>query len=162
MSGVNVGVSKRPTRRPALGTNIRPSWLKPRILGPIEIAGALYRIRDRAMRVNRRFAAVRPLAIRPRVARSAVKNGVVQMAVGGDDAAVFGERAAVGEIERFAVEIGDSAAGFFDDDRAGGLVPDFFAVVGARRGEQAQHHVAFAGGEDGVLGLAIHADRRFG
>ena len=83
------------------------------------------------------------------------------MAIGGDDAAVFGERAAVGEIERFAVEVGDSATGFFDDDRAGGLVPDFFAVVGARRGEEAEHDVAAAGGEDGVLGLAVHADGCF-
>ncbi len=83
------------------------------------------------------------------------------MAVGGEDAAVFRERSAVREVEGFAVEIGDAAAGFFDDDRACGLVPDFFAVVGARRGEEAEHDVATAGGEDGVLGLAIHADGLF-
>ena len=55
---------------------------------------------------------------------------IVQMAVGGQNAAVLGERAAVGEIERLAVEIGDSAARFFDDDRAGRLVPNLLAVVG--------------------------------
>ena len=51
------------------------------------------------------------------------------------------------------------AAGFFDDDRARRLIPDHFAVVGAVLREQPHEHLAPTGGEDGVLGLAVHADR---
>src|SRR4051812_34279495 len=83
------------------------------------------------------------------------------MTVGSEDAAIFGKCSAVREIERFAIKIGDAAAGFFDDDRARGLIPDFFSVVGTRRREEAEHDVAAARCEDGVLGLAIHADGLF-
>jgi hypothetical protein len=52
------------------------------------------------------------------------------VAVRGQDSTVFGEGPAVREIKRFAIEISDTTAGLFDDDRARGLVPDFLALIG--------------------------------
>src|SRR3954470_22998697 len=57
-----------------------------------------------------------------------VEKGIVQMAVGGQNPAIFCQRAAVCEIKRLTIEIGNSASGLFDDDRPGGLVPNPLAI----------------------------------
>lgn len=55
----------------------------------------------------------------------------VQWAVGDDDAFVVGEGAAECEVEGLAVRVGDGSARFLDDEGAGGVVPDFFLIIGA-------------------------------
>ena len=62
------------------------------------------------------------------------------------------------EIEGLAEGIGHLAAGFEDDAVGGSLIPDIFAVVGAIGGGEAQEEIGLTGCEEGVFGLAIHAD----
>src|SRR5688572_10373859 len=52
------------------------------------------------------------------------KSCVVKSPIGRDDAAVSFQRAAVGEIERAAVEVGDLPACFRYDERPGSLIPN--------------------------------------
>src|SRR5690606_37468637 len=75
---------------------------------------------------------------------------------GADDAAVAFEAAAAGEVEVVAVDVGDEAAGLVGDGRAGGVVPDAFDVAGL--GGEAEVDVGLAAGDDGVLGLGVHAE----
>ncbi len=79
----------------------------------------------------------------------------MQQTVGGDDAAPGRQPSALREIEGVAVEIADPAAGLFDDDGAGGVVPDLFAV--AFVAGQAQVDRGFAASQDGVFALRVDA-----
>ena len=87
-----------------------------------------------------------------------LQDAIVQPAVGDDDAAVGGQLAAVVELERPAVDVGDRPAGLGDDQGAGGMVPDLLAVIGA--GREPEIDVGLAPRDDGILGLAVHAERR--
>ena len=83
----------------------------------------------------------------------ACENGFVQMAIRGQNAAIFGQRAAVREIERLAVEVGDSAAGFCRSRSSRPPGPRFFrgsraatakAAAAARRPSPAASTAYFA------------------
>ena len=53
------------------------------------------------------------------------------------------------------MHIGDSAAGFFDDDQACGMVPDLFSIILAGRKTQVDLRLSLA--DDCVLALTIDA-----
>jgi len=57
----------------------------------------------------------------------------VNFAVGGQDAAVPAQRFSGREIKFFSFNITDLASGLFDDQAAGGVIPDFFAIIGGGR-----------------------------
>src|SRR4051812_24061202 len=63
------------------------------------------------------------------------------------------------EIEWLTVQIGDSPTRFFDDDRAGSLVPNSFSIIGLRTRNESEQNIAFTGCEDRIFRLAIHPDR---
>ena len=85
------------------------------------------------------------------------KHSLVQRAVGDDDSSVFDQFPSVGEVEGFAGDVGDRAAGFLGDEDSAGVVPDFFAVAGSSW--QAEVDVRFASGDDGVFRLAVESRR---
>src|SRR5439155_4231921 len=87
------------------------------------------------------------------------EDGVVQAGVGCEDADVALEAAALGPIERQTIDVADPAAGLLDDEPAGGVVPDVFAILRCSGIRRAQVDLGLAGGDAGVLGLAVHADR---
>src|SRR5262249_14494528 len=82
------------------------------------------------------------------------KNGVVQYAVCGHDAAIGRQRPAAGEIQRLPVEVRHASAGLLDNDRPRGLIPKFFAVIEMSWRHEPQQDLGAAGGEYGVFGLA--------
>lgn len=72
-----------------------------------------------------------------------------------DDAAVAAEAATVGEVEVASEDVGDRSSGFGGDERACGVVPDFFYVVFACG--KAEVGIGLSSGDDGILGLAVEA-----
>ena len=57
---------------------------------------------------------------------------IVQPAVGGDDAGVVQQSVALAKVEVLAEHIRNFTAGFHDNKRTGGMIPDLFFVI--RRG----------------------------
>jgi len=61
------------------------------------------------------------------------------------------------EVERAAVEVGDAPAGFFDEQGAGGLIPDRLPIL--RINWNAHQQFGSAGCEQHLLRLAVHQHR---
>ena len=82
----------------------------------------------------------------------------MQMPIGRDDSAIAVEPASGVKVERPSVEIGDTSACFLNGQRAGGMIPDVFAVVGA--GGDAHEKIGVPGCNRHVFCLAVHQDGR--
>ena len=65
----------------------------------------------------------------------------------------------LGKIEWAAGEIGDAATCLFDNHGTGSVVPDLLAVIRPARGQKPRENLSAAGGQDGVLRLAVDRHR---
>jgi len=72
-----------------------------------------------------------------------------------DDAFIFFESSAMGEVEVSAEDVGDECAGFAGDTCAGGVVPDAFYIWFF--GWETEVGVCLASGDDGVFALGVEA-----
>src|SRR4051812_47454348 len=136
--------------RPALWGNLGRVDFHRQFFGPIEEFGSPVSYREWAALTIADSSADRAQTFQDRI---------VQRAVSCEDSAVFCQCAAVCELEWLAVEIGDSPACLFDDDRPGGLVPDSLSIIGPRTRDQSQQDITFAGSKNRVFRLAVHSDR---
>lgn len=82
---------------------------------------------------------------------------VVQATVRNDDATIGRKFPAVSELQRPTVNVGDSAAGFFDNKHSACVIPNFFAIVFLRR--QAEIDIPFTASDDRILRLTVEPDR---
>ena len=81
----------------------------------------------------------------------------MDIAVANDYAAIVAHFVVRGKIERLAMHIGHTAPCFFNEQAAGGVIPDVFAIVRAFGRGQAQVKGRIAAGDRAVFSLAIHA-----
>ena len=70
-----------------------------------------------------------------------------------DDASVDFELSSMGELQWLSGDIGYFTACFSDDQRAAGMVPNLFSIVGSCR--QPKINVCCALRYDGILGLTV-------
>ena len=63
----------------------------------------------------------------------------------------------MGEVQRSAGDVGDSAAGLLDHELASSVVPDLLAVVGAGRQSKVDGSIAASNGA--VFALAVNTKR---
>ena len=85
----------------------------------------------------------------------------MELSVGCDDTSILMHPFSCQKVEGTPVRVCYRPSCFFDDDQSGSVVPDAFTVIRISRVRKTDIERCFATGNDPVLRLAVHTDRRF-